>query len=126
MGVARGGVHPDRAYRRAVRNLGLATEFAGNWLEFRRFEEHNSVDRERFASFTNELRQAMYEEPLRYFMDVVQRDRSVLDVLYGKDTFVNRTLAKHYGIPDAAVASLATPNDWCQVADASPFGRAGR
>src|SRR5262249_3793335 len=27
---------------------GLATEFAGNWLAFRRFEEHNSVDRERF------------------------------------------------------------------------------
>ena len=27
---------------------GLATEFGGNWLDFRRFEEHNSVDRERF------------------------------------------------------------------------------
>src|SRR5207249_4582778 len=26
---------------------GLATEFAGNWLDFRRFEEHNSVDRQR-------------------------------------------------------------------------------
>ena len=32
---------------------GLATEFGGNWLDFRRFEEHNAVDRERFA----ELRQ---------------------------------------------------------------------
>ena len=30
----------------------LATEFAGNWLDFRRFEEHNGVDRERFPSFT--------------------------------------------------------------------------
>ena len=27
-----------------------------NWLDFRRFEEHNAVDRERFPSFTNELR----------------------------------------------------------------------
>ena len=25
---------------------GLATEFGGNWLDFRRFEEHNSVDRD--------------------------------------------------------------------------------
>src|SRR6185503_12887369 len=41
---------------------GLATDFAGNWLDFRRFEEHNSVDRQRFPSFTNELRQAMFEE----------------------------------------------------------------
>ena len=49
---------------------GLATEFAGNWLGFRRFEEHNSVDRERFSSFTSELRQAMYEEPIRFFVDL--------------------------------------------------------
>ena len=35
---------------------GLATEFGGNWLDFRRFEEHNSVDRERFPTFNDELR----------------------------------------------------------------------
>ncbi|HEY2106056.1 MAG TPA: DUF1592 domain-containing protein, partial [Candidatus Binataceae bacterium] len=29
------------------RASGLALEFAGNWLDFRRFEEHNAVDRER-------------------------------------------------------------------------------
>ena len=55
----------------------------GNWLDFRRFEEHNAVDRERFPSFTNELRQAMFEEPIRFFVDVAQRNRSVLDLLYG-------------------------------------------
>ncbi len=47
------------------RARGLATEFAGNWLDFRRFEELNTVDRERFTSFNNELRQAMFEEPIR-------------------------------------------------------------
>jgi uncharacterized protein DUF1588/uncharacterized protein DUF1592/uncharacterized protein DUF1585 len=78
---------------------GLATEFAGQWLDFRRFEEHNAVDRERYPSFTNELRQAMFEEPVRYFMDVAQKNRSVLDLIYGKDTFVNPVLAKHYGMP---------------------------
>src|SRR5205085_240450 len=78
---------------------GLATEFAANWLDIRRFEEHNAVDRERFKAFTNELRQAMFEEPIRYFLDIVQRDRSVLDLLYGRDTFVNGPLAKHYGMP---------------------------
>ena len=56
---------------------GLATEFGGNWLDFRRFEEHNGVDRVRFPAFTNELRQAMFEEPIRYFMDVAARNRSV-------------------------------------------------
>src|SRR5258708_960372 len=43
---------------------GLATEFAGNWLDFRRFEEHNAVDRDRFPQFTNDLRSAMFEEPI--------------------------------------------------------------
>ena len=89
----RGGMLRDDRVR------GLATEFAGNWLAFRRFEEHNSVDRERFASFTNELRQAMYEEPIRFFVDLAQRDGSVLDLLDADHTFVNPILAKHYGMP---------------------------
>ena len=38
------------------RALGLATEFGGNWLDFRRFEELNTVDRERFPNFDTELR----------------------------------------------------------------------
>ena len=80
---------------------GLAVEFAGNWLEFRRFEEHNGVDRGRFASFTNELRQAMYEEPIRFFLDIARRDGSVLEFLDADHTFVNPILAKHYGMPDA-------------------------
>ncbi len=76
----------------------LATEFSGNWLDFRRFEEHNSVDRERFTTFNNELREAMFEEPIRFFVDVVRRDRSVLDFLNANDTFVNPVLARHYGM----------------------------
>ena len=66
------------------RARGLAIEFAGNWLDFRRFEDHNAVDRERFPSFTNDLRQAMFEEPVRFIEDVIRNDRSVLDLLYGE------------------------------------------
>src|SRR5204863_257898 len=85
--------------RRARR---LATEFAGNWLDIRRFEEHNAVDRERFPGFTNELRAAMFEEPVRFVLDVIQRNASVLDFLYGDYTFVNAPLARHYGMPEPA------------------------
>ncbi len=100
---------------------GLATEFGGNWLDFRRFEEHNSVDRQRFPAFTNELRQAMFEEPVRYFVDIAKRNRSVLDLLHGTDTFVNRPLAKHYGMPEPPKGSDA----WVHVTDANRFGRGG-
>ena len=81
------------------RVAGMATEFTGNWLQFRQFETHNAVDRQRFPSFTNELREAMFEEPIRFMDDVIRNDRSVLDLLYGKYTFVNPVLAKHYGMP---------------------------
>src|SRR4029077_512765 len=67
----------------------LALEFGGNWLDFRRFEEHNAVDRERFPAFTDALREAMFEEPLRFLTDEIQADRPVLEMLYGKHTFVN-------------------------------------
>lgn len=97
----------------------LATEFAGNLFDFRRFEEHNAVDRERFPQFTPELRSAMFEEPVRYFLDVVQRDRSILDLLHGTDTFVNAPLAKHYGMPAPA------KGEWVRVTNADTFGRGG-
>src|SRR5499426_2470739 len=58
------------------RARALATEFGGNWLDFRRFESHNAVDRGRFPAFTSELRQAMFEEPVRFFIDALQHDRS--------------------------------------------------
>jgi len=100
---------------------GLATEFAGNWLDFRRFEELNTVDRERFATFTNELRQAMFEEPIQFFVDVARNDRSVLDFLYANHTFVNPVLAEHYGMPRDGVRS----DEWVRVEEATRYGRGG-
>ena len=103
------------------RARGLAAEFAGNWLDFRRFEEHNAVDRERFPSFNNELREAMFEEPVRFIEDVIRNDRSVLDLLYGNYTFVNPVLAQHYGMPEVA----GDADKWVRVDDARRYGRGG-
>jgi mono/diheme cytochrome c family protein len=110
-----------RRMLRDPRVRGLATEFGGNWLDFRRFEEHNSVDRERFPGFTNELRQAMLEEPIHYFMDLARRNRSILDLLYGNDTFVNRALGQHYGIPEPS----RRPDEWAHIEGANRYGRGG-
>jgi hypothetical protein len=59
----------------------------------------NTVDRTRFPSFDAQLRDAMFQEPIRFIEDVIQNDRSVLDFIYAKHTFVNPSLAKHYGMP---------------------------
>jgi hypothetical protein len=100
---------------------GLATEFAGNWLDFRRFEEHNAVDRERFPTFTSELRQSMFEEPLRFILHMLQTDRSVLECLYGDYTFVNDTLARHYGMPTVHAAA----DQWVKLENAGKYDRGG-
>ena len=100
---------------------GLAREFGGQWLDFRRFEQHNAVDRERFPGFTNALREAMFEEPVRLIEDVVRNDRSILDLVYGQDTFVNPPLARHYGMPVPA----GDDTHWVRVTDAGKYGRGG-
>ena len=103
------------------RARGLATEFTGNWLDFRRFQNHNAVDRERFPGFTSDLREAMFQEPIRYVEDMVHADRPVLDLLYGTHTFVNPVLAKHYGMPDMK----GDAEGWARVEDAGRYHRGG-
>jgi hypothetical protein len=120
---------------RDPRIRGLAEQFAGNWLEFRRFEESNTVDRSRFPSFTNDLRQAMAEEPIRFFLHVASENCSVLDFLDADYTFVNQVLAKHYGMPvpgparlagpTVGPASRAGPDEWVKMDDARRYGRGG-
>ncbi len=103
-----------------ARVRALALEFGGNWLDFRRFEQHNAVDRNRFPVFTDDLRQAMFEEPVHYLVDTFQNNRSVLDILYGRHTFVNSLLARHYGMP-------MSPEEgkWVRVDNADQYGRGG-
>jgi hypothetical protein len=109
-----------RRMLRHDRVRGLAAEFGGNWLDIRRFEEHNAVDRERFPAFTNELREAMFEEPIRFSVDLVQSNGSVLDFIYGNHTFVNATLARHYGMTPPA-----SPTAWTRIDDAGTYQRGG-
>jgi hypothetical protein len=100
---------------------GLATEFTGNWLVFRQFETNNSVDRMRFPTFDDNLREAMFQEPIHLMQDNIQNDRSVLDLLYGNYTFVNPPLAAHYGMP-----AVEGDNDtWVKVDNADKYGRGG-
>lgn len=100
---------------------GLAVEFATNWLDIRRFDEHNSVDRERFPEFDDNLRQAMFEEPVRFFIDLLQRDAPLTELLDADHTFVNAALAKHYGVGDLDFSK----HEWVRLEHATAYGRGG-
>jgi hypothetical protein len=100
---------------------GLALEFGGNWLDFRRFENHNSVDRKRFPTFDDELRQSMFEEPVRFFVNLARTDRSILDFLFADYVVVNSALAQHYGVTAPALEE----GQWTRVNSAWSIQRGG-
>jgi mono/diheme cytochrome c family protein len=114
-----------RRMLRDPRARALAVEFGGQWLDFRRFEEHNAVDRKTFPSFDDQLRQAMFEEPVRFFVDLLQADGSVLDFLFADHTFVNAPLARHYGMPVPAATPGSDSDGWTRVDGAGRYQRGG-
>jgi Protein of unknown function (DUF1588)/Protein of unknown function (DUF1585)/Protein of unknown function (DUF1592) len=63
----------------------------------------------------------MFEEPIRFFIDLARSDRSVLDFLDAKHTYVNPILARHYGMP----AVKGAPDKWVRIDDADAYERGG-
>ena len=99
----------------------MATEFFGQWLGFYRFDQHRGVDAKRFPEFTDEIRASMYDEAISFFEYILRNDRPVGEVLTANYTFVNKSLAKHYGITNE-VKSAREPE---KVENADQFGRGG-
>jgi Protein of unknown function (DUF1592)/Protein of unknown function (DUF1588)/Protein of unknown function (DUF1587)/Protein of unknown function (DUF1585)/Protein of unknown function (DUF1595) len=104
------------------RARGMAREFMGNWLDFRRFDNHNGVDRDEFPSFDDRLRQSMADEPIEYFLDLLRRNGSIMELLESDHMIVDEVLAKHYGIDDFS-ASPAAP--WQRIDNAGKLQRGG-
>jgi len=96
----------------------LAIEFACQWLHVRDFDTFDEKSDRHFPTF-GALRGAMYEEPVRFFTDLFQRDGSVLEILDADHTFLNEALAQHYGIPGV------TGEQWRRVDGVKQYGRGG-
>ena len=80
------------------RASALVDNFAGQWLHLRNVP-HAVPDTRFFPDFDDNLRAAMRRETELLFESIVREDRSVLDLLGARYTFVNERLARHYGIP---------------------------
>jgi uncharacterized protein DUF1592/uncharacterized protein DUF1588/uncharacterized protein DUF1585/uncharacterized protein DUF1595/predicted xylan-binding protein with Ca-dependent carbohydrate-binding module len=77
----------------------LADNFAEQWLNLRKLPT-STPDPQMFPDFNDKLRQDMITETRMFFDGVVQNDRSVLDFLDGKYSYINSRLAAHYDIPN--------------------------
>ncbi|MBK8094652.1 MAG: DUF1592 domain-containing protein [Verrucomicrobiaceae bacterium] len=96
--------------------------FTGQWLELRKMDA-TIPDPNLYGDFDGTLLWSMPEETRRFFGDVLQNDRSVLEFVDSSWTLVNRRLAEHYGIveafeaatPTAASADQVTPSEFRRV-----------
>ncbi|MEX2186560.1 MAG: DUF1592 domain-containing protein [Pirellulales bacterium] len=102
--AAAGKLHDDAVLRKQVRRMlgdakvrRLATEFACQWLHIRDVAELDEKSERHFPTFLA-LRGAMQEESTRFFADLFARGGSVLEILDADHTFLNESLARHYGI----------------------------
>lgn len=82
-----------------VRSRRLSEHFVQQWLGMQLLE-YLKVDRKAFPSFDPALQEAMREEPIALFHEVLQRNDSVIDFLHADYTMVNERLAQHYGLQD--------------------------
>jgi hypothetical protein len=94
----------DQQVRRMLgdpRSRALTTNFAAQWLQLRNLRAVRP-NNDRFPDFDQSLRQALQTETELFFDSIVRDDRSIVELLTAKHTFVNDRLARHYGIPNVS------------------------
>ena len=104
---------------REDRIRGLAIEFAAQWIHVRSFARDIEKNERLFPGFDEGLRRSIQEECVRFFQHLFQEDGSVLEILDADYTFVNDTLARHYGIPGV------DGSQWQRVDGVGSFDRGG-
>jgi hypothetical protein len=82
-----------------LKSDALVENFGGQWLQTRNLDALKP-DPDKFPAFNSDLRAAMKKETQLFFSYIMRYDRSILEFLTAKYTFVNEPLAKLYGIPN--------------------------
>ncbi len=95
--------NPDELRKQVTRMLrdprsqSLVDNFADQWLYLRNLD-NLTPDLRLFPDFDDNLRQAFRRETELCFSAILREDKSLLDLIRSRETFVNERLAKHYGL----------------------------
>lgn len=81
------------------RHERFSRHYVQQWLDLDRLELLN-VCEDTYPQFDRNLQEAMKREPIAFFEEVLQNDRSVMDFIHADYALVNQRLAQHYGIND--------------------------
>ncbi len=79
------------------RSRAFSKNFAGQWLQLRDLELVQP-DKKRFPGFDDKLRQSMRDETEAFFSYLLMKNRPVTEFLDADYTFINSSLARHYGL----------------------------
>jgi cytochrome c551/c552 len=101
--AASGKLHEPAVLEQQARRMladpkseSLVTSFGDQWLYLRELKSAHPEAK----GFNDNLRQGFRRETEMLLESILREDRSVVDLLDADYTFVDETLAKHYGIPD--------------------------
>jgi mono/diheme cytochrome c family protein len=102
--AAAGKFRDDKETQRQIQRMladpkseSLVQNFAIQWLNLRLLDE-TAPDPNVFPEFDVRLKADMRRETELFAAAIIREDRSVLDFLQGRFTFVNQRLAEHYGL----------------------------
>ena len=79
------------------RSIAFSKNFAGQWLQLRDLDLVQP-DKKRFPGFDDKLRQSMRLETEAFFRYLLMKNRPVTEFLDADYTFLNASLARHYGL----------------------------
>jgi len=96
----------------------LAIEFACQWLHIREFDQLREKSAVHYPGFAA-LQEDMYEESIQFFTDMFQNGGSILDTIQAEHTFLNGSLAAHYGMSELNIS------EWQRVDGVGKYSRGG-
>ena len=82
-----------------TRSRRFCEQFVRQWLGTHSLDRLH-VDAKAHPRFDDALREAMREEPIAFFQEILRRDHSVLEFVHAEFTMANERLAQHYGASD--------------------------
>ncbi len=77
----------------------FSKHFVRQWLGMQLLD-FLEVDQKAYPQFDSELKEAMQEEPVAFFHDLLENNHSVMDCIHADYTMANERLARHYGLSD--------------------------
>ena len=90
--------HGDNLQLQANRMLqddrigALAREFFGQWLRYRDYLEKDPINAEAFPGYTDELRQAMWHEPIELGEYLIRNDLPITTLISSAVSYTHLTL----------------------------------